>query len=119
MSDEEFLARLKHLKNVFEICCLSSNLATFADTPWQVAREYDSRIISDIESGVKSWESLSNGLETDAIYVAKEVVALKLNSKKPAKDKDEKSDGKTEKAKKEFKMTGCTTFLILIIFIST
>ena len=31
MSDGEFLARLRHLKNTFDIACLSSNLASFSD----------------------------------------------------------------------------------------
>ena len=64
MSDNEFLARLKHLRNVFEIACMSSPLTSFCDVPWQIAREYDSRVVSDIECGVKSWECLANGLET-------------------------------------------------------
>jgi hypothetical protein len=110
VSDDEFLTRLRHLKNVFEVVCLSSNLATFSDPAWQVAREYDSRIIADIESGVKTWEGLSNGLETDAIYVAKEIVELKNKAKKPSKDKTDKTDVKTEKPKKEPKGNGCTTY---------
>ena len=39
MSDTEFLARLTHLKNVFEIACLSSSLSSFSDNSWQIARE--------------------------------------------------------------------------------
>ena len=110
VSDTEFLARLRHLKNVFEVACLSSNLATFSDPAWQVAREYDSRVIADIESGVKTWEGLSNGLETDAIYVAKEIVELKTRAKKPLKDKGDKPDIKNEKPKKDPKNNGCTTY---------
>ena len=76
MSDSEFLARLKHLQNVFEISCMSSPLSSFSDVSWQVAREYDARVVSDIESGVKSWDNLANGLEPDSIYMAKETVEL-------------------------------------------
>lgn len=86
MSDTEFLARLRHLRNVFEVACLSSNLTTFTDPSWQVAREYDARVIADIESGAKDWETLSGGLETDAIYCAKEIIELKNKVKKPSKD---------------------------------
>jgi len=71
MSDSEFLARLKHLQNVFEISCMSSPLSSFSDVSWQVAREYDARVVNDIESGVKSWDTLANGLEPDSIYMAK------------------------------------------------
>ena len=109
VSQTKFLARLRHLRNTFEIACLSSNLSTFSEPAWQVAREYDSRIISDIESGAKTWEGLSNGLETDAIYVAKELVELKNKSKKPSKVKTENFD-KVEKTKKDPKANGCTTY---------
>ena len=107
-SHDEILARVRHLKNVYEVACLSSNLATFAEPGWLVAREYDSRIISDIESGAKTWEGLSNGLETDAIYVAKEIVELK-KAKKP-KVKSDQADPKVEKSKKDPKANGCTTY---------
>ena len=45
---------------MFEVACLSTNLSSFTDTAWQLAREYDARVIADIEAGVKSWENLSN-----------------------------------------------------------
>ena len=107
MNDAEFLARLKHLKNVFEIACLSSNLASFADQPWQVAREYDARVTADIESGVKTWTKLGPGLETDAIYVAKETVDLKNKSKKQVKEPKNRPE-KLEKG--DPKKSVCTTF---------
>ena len=107
MSDNEFLARLKHLRNVFEIACLSSTLTSFCDPSWQVAREYDARVIADIESGDKSWDTMSNGLETDAIYCAKETVELKNKAKKPAKVEKKVFE---DKPKKDPKKNGCTTF---------
>ena len=66
---------------MFEVACLSSNLTAFMDSAWQVAREYDSRVIADIESGAKTWENLSNGLETDSIYCAKETVEMRNRTK--------------------------------------
>ena len=108
MSNTEFNARLKHLENVFEVACLSSNLAAFTDPAWQVAREYDSRVISDIESGVKTWDSLCNGLETDAIYCAKETVELKNKTKKPKDPKDPKDKKRELKDPKNNK--SCTTY---------
>ena len=107
--ESELIARVKHLKNVFEIVCLSSNLATFAEPAWQIAREYDNRIIGDIESGAKTWQSLSNGLEVDALYVAKEVTELRNKNKKAPKSV-EKSDSKVDTPKKDPKTNGCTTY---------
>ena len=108
VSDNEFLARLRHLKNVFEIVCLSSSLTSYCDLSWQIAREYDARVLSDIEAGVKTWETLSSGLETDAIYVAKETVELRNKPKTPKNLKDLKDKPKTDK--KDTKKSGCTTY---------
>ena len=104
VSDQEFLARLRHLRNVFEIACLSSSLSSFSESAWHIAREYDNRVISDIESGAKSWNSLSNGIEPDSIYCAKETVENRLKAKKTNSSKDIKKDP----AKKDRK--ACTTF---------
>ena len=101
MSQSEFLARLRHLKNVYEVACLSSNLTSFCDPAWQLAREYDTRVVSDIESGAKTWTSLSNSLETDAIYCANQVVEQRNRTKK-SKDSTKKSKDTNGKA--------CTTF---------
>ena len=86
MSDSEFLARLTHLKNVYEIACLSSSISSFSDNSWMIAREYDTRVISDIESGSKSWSSMSKGLETDALYCANQTVELRNKGKVKPKD---------------------------------
>ena len=107
MDDEEFLSRLRHLKNVYEVACLSSNLSSFTDNAWQVAREYDTRVIADIESGAKNWSTLSKGLETDAIYCANQIVELKNKAKKPVKDP---KDLKPAKDKKDSKVKACTTY---------
>ena len=106
-SDSEFLSRLRHLRNVFEIACLSSNLANFSDPAWHIAREYDNRVIADIESGAKTWESLSNSIEPDSIYCAKETVENRNRqnkSKKPAASNVSKKEG--EKSSKK----PCTTY---------
>ena len=109
VSDKEFIARLRHLKNVYEVACLSSNLTCFTDASWQVAREYDSRVIAEIESGSKTWDTLANGLETDSIYCAKETVQLKNQAKKVKEPKDPK-DPKKLKDAKDPKKNGCTTY---------
>ena len=104
VSDTEFLSRLRHLKNVFEIACLSSKLESFTEHSWLVAREYDTRVIADIESGAKTWDNLSVGIEPDAIYCAKETVEIRTKLKKPKDPKDRKLDDKKPQKKL------CTTY---------
>ena len=102
MNDEEFLSRLRHLRNVFEIACLSSSLDSFSCPSWLIAREYDSRVINDIESGSKYWETLSNGIEPDSIYCAKETISNRPKPKKPKESGGAPKDDKKKKA--------CTTY---------
>ena len=95
--DTEFLSRLRHLRNVFEIGCLSSNLTSFSDPAWHIVREYDNRLMADIESGAKTWESLSNSIEPDSIYCAKGTVEnrnrLNKSKKPPASGNLSKKEG--------------------------
>ena len=51
----------------------------FANSPeWQIGRDYDHRIISDIEVGLKSWDSLKKCFDPTCWSLAKELVP-KLN----------------------------------------
>ena len=108
VSDVEFLSRIRHLRNVFEIACLSSSLSSFSDGAWLVAREYDNRVISDIEWGAKSWQTLSNGIEPDAIYCAKETVENRNKAAKKVKDPTKK--GGDGNPRKDPRKNGCTTY---------
>ena len=108
VTDSEFLSRIRHLRNVFEIACLSSNLSSFTDPAWHIAREYDNRVIADIESGAKSWESLSNSIEPDSIYCAKETVENRNRQNKSKKAPNPVNPTRKEGEKPVRKV--CTTF---------
>ena len=62
----EYKARLQHILNVFEISCLGSNLADFDGYSWRVGREYNTKIVKDIENGYKTWESLDRNIDPTA-----------------------------------------------------
>ena len=70
----EFIARLSHLINVVEISCLASGLSDFDSYGWRVAREYDSKVISDIEQGSKTWGNLGKNIDPMSWQFAKELV---------------------------------------------
>ena len=74
----EYLARLQHLMNVFEMVCLGSKLSDFDSYSWKVGREYDSKVVKDIEMGYKTWSSLDHSIDPTAWTYAKEVVPPKL-----------------------------------------
>ena len=83
MSDGEFLARLRHLKNTFEIACLSSNLAFFSDQAWQVAREYVIReLFLILKVGSKLGTHFPMVLRLMPYIVLIRLLSLKLSLKK-------------------------------------
>ena len=54
----EYVARLQHIMNVFEMVCLGSKINEFDSHAWKVGREYDAKIVKDIEMGYKNWATL-------------------------------------------------------------
>ena len=55
----ELKSRLKHLTNVFEIICLGSGISDYRDENFTIGFEYNARVLSDIETNVKSWSDLN------------------------------------------------------------
>ena len=74
ISKDEFNAWLQHLINCMEIVCLGSSLSEYDGHCWRVAREYDNRVIRDIEHGLKKWGTLEKTIDPTAWTFAREVV---------------------------------------------
>ena len=72
ISHQEFINRLNHLANVFEICCLGSSPDEYQNSNWCISLAYDKRLISDIEAGIKDWNSLNRSIDPTCWSYAKE-----------------------------------------------
>ena len=103
VSNSEFVNRLQHILNVLEISCLGSSMSDFDTHAWKVGREYDSKIVRDIETGHKSWETLGSSIDPTAWAFAKELVPPKT---KPNNDRNTKSQ-KICTTWNTFKDSGC------------
>ena len=62
-SKPEFISRLQHLVNIYDIVCLNSALSSFNDASWTEGLEYDSCILQDIQTGVKEWSTFSCSID--------------------------------------------------------
>ena len=71
---------MQHVINVLEICCLGSNLSDFDNYGWRVSREYDNKIVQEIELGLRKWETLSKTICPTAWTYAKELVPKQKSS---------------------------------------
>ena len=95
----EFNSRLQHILNVLEISCLGSNLTDFDTHSWRVAREYNFKVIKEIELGYKSWETLNRCIDPTNWAYAKEIVP------KPAQKQQNQGSTKNQNNQRL-----CTTF---------
>ena len=88
VSKAEFNARLQHLLHVLEITCLESNLLEFNSNSFKVAKEYDKVILSDIQEGYKTWESLDRCIDSTAWNVAIRMVPAVTKSQPQSKSQN-------------------------------
>ena len=71
----EYNNRIQHILNTLEIDLLGSSLYDFDNHSWQIGREYNARLINDIEVGLKSWESLGKSIDPTCWTFARECVS--------------------------------------------
>ena len=55
--------------------CLGSSLEDFNPISWRIGREYNARLVKDIEVGLKDWENLSKSIDPTCWTLAKECVS--------------------------------------------
>ena len=53
-AEGELLARLRHVKNVFEVCCLNSSEKEFSAYGWTLARDYSQKVTNKVAQGETS-----------------------------------------------------------------
>ena len=99
VSKTEFNNRIQHILNVLEIVCLGSGLTDFDSHSWRVAREYDVKIVKDVEQGFKCWQTLNKCIYSTAWTYACQLV--------PQKPKNEQNSSKNQQNSTQ-KL--CTTF---------
>ena len=108
VSKIELCARIQHLVNVLEIVALSSSLNDFDSNAWKIGKEYNARIISDIEHGIKRWESLDRAIDPTAWQFAKELVGKSKSTANQTKSQgNSNSNTKICTTYNSFRKNGC------------
>ena len=73
-SANELINRIQHLANVFELVCLSSSVSDFQGQSWSIGKNYNSRVLHDLEFGLKSWETLGKAIDSTCWQFARELI---------------------------------------------
>ena len=66
----DFLAKLRHIKNYLEVCCLNSEPTVFKAYGFTIAKDYALKVESGVDQNLKSWEGMSGGVQTDQLLLA-------------------------------------------------
>ena len=56
---EEEVARLRHFVDVLETAALHSSATDFQCQGWTIARDFDSRVMADLEQGEVTWPTIA------------------------------------------------------------
>ena len=98
----DLLAKIRHTKNVFEVCCLNSKDSEFKGYGWVLARDYAAKVANKVEQGYTTWDAMPPGVQTA------ELVSAQCDYPRLARsyDRKEESDKDQETRKKKV----CTTY---------
>ena len=70
ISHAEIIARVRHVKNVYEVCCVNSDAKDFSSYGWVLARDYASKVENKVEQGITHWQSMTVGVQTADLVLA-------------------------------------------------
>ena len=63
-SHTELLARVRHIKSVFEVCCLNSADSDFKSYGWILARDYACKVTNRVDQELATWVEMTPGVQT-------------------------------------------------------
>ena len=70
LAEGELLAKLRHIKNFLEVCCLNSEMTDFKGYGWTIAKDYALKVEGDVDQQITTWSEMSNGVQTNQLVLA-------------------------------------------------
>ena len=102
LSTADFIAKMNHIKSVFEVCCLNSSAQDFTGYGWTLARDYATKVENKVDQNVTSWQEMPKGVQTGDLLLAQ------CEYPRPPPKIEFKKDSKKEQEKPTTRF--CTTF---------
>ena len=107
MSDEVLLAKIRHLKNTFEVCCLNSSASDFCTYGWVIARDYAMKVEDEVEQRFVAWQDMMPGVRTQTLVLSQMENPRTVVRKKPGETPP--SDPKVTRKERCPTFNSCTT----------
>ena len=70
LSEGDFLAKLRHIKNYLDVCCLNSEPTDFKGYGWSIAKDYAMKVEEVVEQNLTTWEAMPGGVQTSQLLLA-------------------------------------------------
>ena len=94
MSDSELNGRLQHFLHLLELTATYSTNSDFCSFPWQRARNYNTRIFSDLDNGTLTWSNITSKMNpTNMMQAIEAVPKTEVKKKEPWKEDPKKKFG--------------------------
>ena len=94
MTDQQLNGRLQHLLHLLEMTAMFSTNDDFSSYAWQRARNYNSRVFSDMDMGTLSWTGI--GPKLDPTNMMQAIEAVPRPTKQDKQEKQEKKKPSSE-----------------------
>ena len=92
MSDTEVNGILQHLLHLLELTAMFSSNTEYSSFAWHRARNYNSRIFSDLDHGNTTWSSISSKMDPTNLMQAIEAIPKEVKKKDREEEKKKKSE---------------------------
>ena len=104
-----FLAKLRHIRNYLDVCCLNSDSSDFKGYGWSIAKDYALKVEGEVEQRLTSWEDMSGGVQTNQLVLA-QMDCPKPTASKPAQKGGIGGTGNKEKEALAAAKPRCPTY---------
>ena len=105
MSQAVLLAKVRHLKNTLEVCCLNSASTDFSTYGWLIARDYAMKVEEEVEQRFVAWDTMDSGIRTHTLVLSQMEHPRSVVRKK----QNEVEDLKTTRKDRCTTFNSCTT----------
>ena len=106
LPENVLLAKIRHLKKTFEVCCLNSSSTDFSNYGWLIARDYATKVEDEVEQKFVAWQDMLPGVRTQTLVLSQMENPRLLP---PRKKVGEVADPKTVKRDRCTTFNTCTT----------
>ena len=70
LSDADLLAKIRHIRNYLEVCCLNSEMTDFKGYGWTIAKDYATKVENEVEQHATAWSDMTAGVQTNQLVLA-------------------------------------------------